>query len=271
MAASSTASRVARSAGRSSARNTRPLDVPPRMAAQRMAVWAHGVVHVVDVAQPCVGEPAAHVVEVEAEFAGGQPRPLGRLVGLAVPGGLEHRRGLLARHDHAPRRRRPRPRRRAGRTRRRRRSGSARSPASPSPCPGRRSPSTRPGSPSRSASATSRTPASMTSPRTPWARRLAASRSPTYPSSHGLVGVTTSRSPGCACSTATWIDQLSPGATSQVSALPATRAGRKIGRMSRRSSPVRPWASCTVATPASARPSTTSRSVRGVFRTTSGT
>ena len=28
------------------------------------------------------------------------------------------------------------------------------------------------------------------------------------------------------CSTATWIDQLSPGATSQVSALPATRTGR---------------------------------------------
>ena len=31
-------------------------------------------------------------------------------------------------------------------------------------------------------------------------------------------------SPGCACSTATWIVQLSPGATSQVSALPAILA-----------------------------------------------
>ena len=44
-----------------------------------------------------------------------------------------------------------------------------RCPASPSPCPGPRSPWTRPGSPSRSASRTSRTPASMTSPRTPCA------------------------------------------------------------------------------------------------------
>src|SRR5260370_37405640 len=109
----------------------------------------------------------------------------------------------------------------------------------------------------------------MTSPLTPCTSRLPASRSPTYPSSHGLVGGTTSRSPGRACSTATWIDQLSPGATSQVSALPATRAGRKMGRMSLRSSPVPPCASCTVATPASFRPSTIARSVLGGFRTTS--
>src|ERR1022692_2916047 len=111
---------------------------------------------------------------------------------------------------------------------------------------------------------TSRVPTSRTPPLTPCACRLVASRSPRYPSSHGLVGVTTRMSPGCACSTAMWIDQLSPGATSQVSALPATRTGRKIGRMSARSSPVRPWASCTVATPAFARPSTTARSVAQV-------
>src|SRR5258708_12582243 len=41
--------------------------------------------------------------------------------------------------------------------------------------------------------------------------------------------------------------------------------------MSLGGSRVRPCASCTVAPPASFRPSTIARSVRGVFRTTSGT
>ena len=52
-------------------------------------------------------------------------------------------------------------------------------------------------------SATSRTPASITSPRIPRALHDVARRSPKYPSVHGEVGVTTRMSPGCATSSAT--------------------------------------------------------------------
>ena len=64
----------------------------------------------------------------------------------------------------------------------------------------------------------------MTSPRTPRAISEVARRSPKYPSLEGAIVPTTSTSPACASSTATWIIQLSPGGTSTVTAEPAAAA-----------------------------------------------
>jgi hypothetical protein len=88
---------------------------------------------------------------------------------------------------------------------------------------------------------------------TPRQQRNLASGSPKYRSSQGLVGATTSTSPAVHCSTATWIIQLSPGATSQVTAEPAISTGRQVVHRWEASWPMRPRASCTVATPYPAR------------------
>ncbi len=80
--------------------------------------------------------------------------------------------------------------------------------------------------------------------------------------------VTTMMSPGRQHSTAAWIIRLSPAWHSTVTALPAMRAPRWIGRISGRSRPCgRPIASCTVDTPSAANPAITSAPARSMFRT----
>ena len=105
------------------------------------------------------------------------------------------------------------------------------------------------GKPIARSSATSRTPASMTRPRTPRAASEVASSSPNIPSVHGEAVVTTSRSPAWHCSTAAWIMRLSPGQHSAVTAVPPVRVPSWIGRRPGPRYPARPIASCTVATP----------------------
>ena len=73
-------------------------------------------------------------------------------------------------------------------------------------------------------SATSRTPALITSPATPRARSEVASRSPNMPSVDSAVQVTTRTSPAWHSSIAAWIIRLSPAWHSTVTAGPATRA-----------------------------------------------
>ena len=117
-------------------------------------------------------------------------------------------------------------------------------------------------------SLTSRQPASMTSPRTPRAASAVASSSPKYPSSQRDVGATTRTSPSAHCSTATWIIQLSPGGTLTVTAVPEIRGPAYTGLRYGASRPLRPWASCVVATPNSANASAAARSARRMLRTT---
>lgn len=95
----------------------------------------------------------------------------------------------------------------------------------------------------------SRMPALMTMPRTPRRWSAVANSSPNRPSVHGEVVVTTRTSPSPHCSTAAWIIRLSPGQLSTVTAVPATRTPCWTGRIPGPSSPVRPMASLTVATP----------------------
>ena len=73
--------------------------------------------------------------------------------------------------------------------------------------------------------ATSRTPASMI--KAPYASRHQGGGEEIAEISvlAGDVGPTTRMSPACACSMATWIIQLSPGATSHVRAFPAIFTG----------------------------------------------
>src|SRR5690606_1651295 len=87
------------------------------------------------------------------------------------------------------------------------------------------------GKPIACSSATSRTPASITRPRTPLCCRAVANSSPNIPSVDGDVVATTSTSPGRHCSTATWIIRLSPGHDSTVTAVPPIRDPRCTGRM----------------------------------------
>jgi hypothetical protein len=68
--------------------------------------------------------------------------------------------------------------------------------------------------------------------------------------SQGAVGASTMMSPSRSCSMATWIIQLSPGGAEIVTALPAMARSCWIGRIRADMRPVRPCASCTVATPA---------------------
>ena len=67
----------------------------------------------------------------------------------------------------------------------------------------------------------SRTPASITRPRTPRAINDVAISSPNMPWVDGAVLATTSRSPAWHVSTAAWIMMLSPGWLSTVTADPA--------------------------------------------------
>src|SRR6185295_52964 len=73
-------------------------------------------------------------------------------------------------------------------------------------------------------SATSRTPASITSPAMPRARHEVASNSPNIPCVDSNVVATTKTSPGSQTSTAAWIIRLSPAGHNTVTAEPATRA-----------------------------------------------
>src|SRR5262249_40071465 len=116
----------------------------------------------------------------------------------------------------------------------------------------------------------SRQPMSITTPRAPRALSEVASSSPTAPSELSLEQATTSTSPGWITSTATWIIQLSPGWQSAVTALPATRAPRHTGRRYGCMSPVRRWASCTVATPRRSSDARAAGSARRMLRTTTG-
>src|SRR5215470_13369699 len=114
----------------------------------------------------------------------------------------------------------------------------------------------------------SRQPMSSTTPRAPRARIEVASNSPNAPSVHSLEQATISTSPGFRTSAATWIIQLSPGWQSAVAALPAMRAPRHSGRMYGCIRPVRPWASCTVATPRRSSVAIVALSARWMVRTT---
>ena len=87
------------------------------------------------------------------------------------------------------------------------------------------------GKPMSRSSRVSRSPAPMTSPRTPCAASEVASSSPKAPSLLGETVVTTMMSPGRACSTAAWIIRLSPGQQITVSAVPAMRAPCWLGRI----------------------------------------
>src|SRR5262245_49591086 len=73
-------------------------------------------------------------------------------------------------------------------------------------------------------SATSRTPASITSPTILCARHEVASNSPNIPSVDSEVVATTSASPGRQTSIAAWIIRLSPGGVETVTAEAAIRA-----------------------------------------------
>src|SRR6185312_9569072 len=124
------------------------------------------------------------------------------------------------------------------------------------------------GKPIARRSATSRTPASMTRPAQPrWASEVAIS-SPTMPSVDRDVVVTTRTSPGATISTAACTIRLSPGGQDTVTAGPAIRVPSWTGRMPGPSSPVRPAASCTVATPAWRSAAITAGSARSISRTT---
>ena len=90
------------------------------------------------------------------------------------------------------------------------------------------------------------------------------------PSVLSAVQATTSTSPGRHSSMATCTIQLSPGWERMVTALPAACARGKMGRMYGLSSPVRPWASCTVATPSSPSRSMAAASARSMLRTATG-
>ena len=102
------------------------------------------------------------------------------------------------------------------------------------------------------------------------ARRARRARSPAARRNSRRPNTRWARRPGCRpawhCSTATWIIQLSAGATLTVTAEPAMRAPAvDRAAASGASRPVRPCASCTVATPQRARPSTTAGSARRIF------
>ncbi|KUN27995.1 hypothetical protein AQJ11_15475 [Streptomyces corchorusii] len=118
-------------------------------------------------------------------------------------------------------------------------------------------------SPSARSTRSRHTFVSMTSPRTPRRLSAVANSSPNTPSVEGEVVVTTRRSPPRHCSTAAWIMRLSPGQDGTVTAVPATRTPCWTGRRRLGSSPVRPIASCTVATPYPARASTSSAAALG--------
>src|SRR6185312_13307963 len=75
-------------------------------------------------------------------------------------------------------------------------------------------------------------------------------------------------SPSLSCSIATCSIQLSPGGAEMVTAEPATEAPRQIGVIWCAISPVRPCASCTVATPHSPSRRMVSASARSMFCTT---
>src|SRR5262245_23384224 len=124
------------------------------------------------------------------------------------------------------------------------------------------------GNPIAVSSAASRTPAAVTRPIAPWARREVARSSPIIPSVEIEVVVTTRMSPGSSNSTAAWTMRLSPGGHETVTAEPAIRAPVWIGRIAVSSAPRRWSASCTVDTPSTARPSITEASVRTMSRTT---
>ena len=124
------------------------------------------------------------------------------------------------------------------------------------------------GNPISRSSVVSRTPASMTSPRTPRAISDDASSSPNIPCVEGAVVVTTSTSPGQQTSTAAWIMMLSPGWLSTVTADPAILIPCWIGRSSGPRYPMRPIASWTVAVPASRKPSIVCGPARSISRTT---
>src|ERR1022692_658329 len=126
------------------------------------------------------------------------------------------------------------------------------------------------GNRARVIAATSRTPVVVTRPRTSRAASAVVISSPTKPSPDGDVVVMTSTSPGLACSTATWIMRLPPGQHSTVTAVPAIRAPGQTGRSHEPSRPVRPAASCTVATPRAPSSATTAGSARGGSTITTG-
>src|SRR6478752_1045728 len=117
-------------------------------------------------------------------------------------------------------------------------------------------------------SAASRQPMSRITPFAPSALSEVASSSPKPPSLFSLEQATTRMSPFFSTSQATWIIQLSPGWQSAVIALPAMRAPRQTGRMYGCISPIRPCASCTVATPWRPRLSIAPASARWMLRTT---
>src|SRR5215470_14010870 len=116
--------------------------------------------------------------------------------------------------------------------------------------------------------AASRQPRSRITPRAPRALTEVASSSPKPPSVFSLEQATTRTSPGFSTSQATWIIQLSPGWHSTVTALPATLAPRHTGRMCGCIRPLRPCASCTVATPRRSSVAIVAGSARWMLRTT---
>ena len=126
------------------------------------------------------------------------------------------------------------------------------------------------GKPMALSSAVSRTPASITRPRTPRAWAEVASRSPKKPCADGADTATTRMSPGWQVSIAAWIIRLSPGWHSAVTAAPEMRVPAWMGRMSGPRKPRRPMASCMVALPIGAKASTTADSARSTVRTTTG-
>ena len=124
------------------------------------------------------------------------------------------------------------------------------------------------GKPSWRSSWVSRTPASITRPRTPRAMSELASNSPNIPCVDGAVFVTTRTSPAEQTSTAAWIIRLSPGWLDTVTAEPASRTPCWIGRMSGPTKPRRPIASWTVDVPAASSSAIASGAARGIRRTT---
>ena len=84
------------------------------------------------------------------------------------------------------------------------------------------------------------------------ARACVASNSPTNATGAGSALVSTRTSPGRACATSACTIVLSPGAQSAVRAGPATRDPGTTRVSGRSTIPVRPAASCTVATPSEA-------------------
>src|ERR1039458_3575873 len=262
MMRSSRSSRSAGSAGRSPARKYAPFDVPPRISMHRTpsAEPIRGSFrHVLHAAR---GELVSQPVQVQAELAAGQGLADLLLPGHPGPRGGQGLADVAARHAHhavvvgddrvagpddlpADRYRNVDRARRLldralGAHRRRPDTEAHRAQVGHAP----------------------RTPSSMTRPRTPRTASEVASSSPNIPSVDGDVVVTTSRSPAWHCSAAAWIIRLSPGQHSAVTAVPPTRLPSWMGRSPGPRYPARPIASCTVATPSSARASTTARSAR---------